>query len=81
MKTAADLVQELKGIPGGYEYIGVCSMQYCFPLKSGGELRFILVDEDVDPEGKGEWQVDLYDGALPPGITGPVNRTGKKAGG
>lgn len=78
MKTIDKLLQELKAlrIPGSYEYMGVCSVQICVPLRAGGELRFIVVDDDVDPEGQGEWQVDLYDGALPPGITGPAQMLG-----
>ena len=71
----------LKAIPGGYEYLGVCSMQLCFPLKKGGELRFMYVDDDQDdrPESeKGSLITDHYDGALPPCITGPATATGTK---
>jgi hypothetical protein len=68
-----ELMEELSKIPGGYCYEGICSIQYCFPLKAGGELRFCLLDDD-DSDGK--WHVDLYDGFLPPGITGPVSKTG-----
>lgn len=64
---------ELAKIPGGYEYSGVASLQLCFPLRAGGELRF-LVTEDR-PE---HISIDLYDGMLPPGISGPAWKTGEK---
>jgi hypothetical protein len=72
-KTIDKLISEIKAlkIPGSYEYMGACSIQVCIPLHKGGELRFIVTDDDVDPEGRGDWQVDIYDGALPPCITGP----------
>lgn len=65
-----ELLEELAKIPGGYVYLGAASYQVCFPLKAGGELRFGIYD---DVEGL---QIDLYDGSLPPGITGPVRKTG-----
>ena len=64
------LINKLQQIPGGYVYSGACSLQVCFPLKAGGELRIMLVD---DEDGI---QVDLYDGALP-GVTGPTSKTGQ----
>lgn len=73
----------LSKIPGGYQYLCAASTQVCFPLKSGGELRFSMVDDDVsdDPEF---WKhedaigIDLYDGALSGvGVTGPVIKTGQ----
>jgi len=67
------LIKEAGKIPGGYRYEGICSSQICFPLKAGGELRFSLSD-DEDSDGK--WHIDLYSGALPPGITGFVEKTG-----
>lgn len=73
MSEVQELIEELSKIPGGYRYDGIVSTQYCFPLKAGGELRFVLLDDD-DTDGK--WHVDLYGGELPPGITGPVNKTG-----
>jgi hypothetical protein len=66
------LLTVLAKIPGGYTYEGVCSSQYCFPLKNGGELRFALYDDMPD----NTLGVDLYDGFLPPGITGFAQRTG-----
>jgi hypothetical protein len=71
------LFEMLRKIQGGYEYSGACSFQVCFPLKSGGELRFSLVDEDVLEEDSDEFQIDLYDGTLPPMITGFSIETGK----
>lgn len=65
------LIEELKAVPGGYEYLGAASVQICFPLKAGGELRFGLYDD-----GDGEWHFDFYSGECPPGITGPVTATG-----
>ena len=70
------LLAQLEKIAGGYVYQGNCSYQVCFPLKAGGELRFGLYD-DVP---RGGFAVDLYDGALPPGITGFVTKTGGKGG-
>ena len=67
------LFEELAKIPGGYTYMGCASYQICFPLKKGGELRFSISDEDPPEE---EFGIDLYDGALPPGITGPATKTG-----
>lgn len=65
---------KLSGIRGGYNYMGACSDQICFPLRNGGELRFSVVDEDV---ADGEiYSIDLYDGALPPCITGFSKPTG-----
>jgi hypothetical protein len=66
------LISEIRKVPGGYVYYGACSDQICFPLKAGGEIRFSLSDHD---ESDGEWHCDHYDGALPPGITGFVNKT------
>lgn len=66
------LITEALKVPGGYMYEGICSSQICFPLRNGGELRFII-SEDEDSDGK--WHIDYYDGALPPGITGPVKPT------
>jgi hypothetical protein len=68
-----NFIDELSKVPGGYVYEGVCSVQYCFPLKAGGELRVMLSDDD-DSDGK--WHVDHYDGSLPPGLTGSVHKTG-----
>jgi len=76
--TDKELMRELKKIPGGYEYWGACSQQICFPLKKGGELRFSIMDEDVDDEPKGIVKIDLYGGELPPCITGPSFLTGDK---
>lgn len=71
----SELLSELAKIPGGYTYAGACSYQVCFPLKSGGELRFSLVDDDVC-EGE-PFGIDLYGGELPPMITGFGKATGK----
>ncbi len=65
-----ELLGMLAQIPGGYVYSGVCSYQVCFPLKAGGELRISICDDT----GFG---IDLYDGSLPPGITGPAHGTGQ----
>lgn len=59
-------------IPGGYIYSGMTSYQVCFPLKAGGELRFTTYNLDTH-EGVA---IDLYDGSLPPGMTGQVLKTG-----
>ncbi len=67
---------ELAKIKGGYNYMGACSDQYCFPLKGGGELRFMQVDDDCVGEGETCYSIDLYDGSLPPCITGPSKLTG-----
>ena len=67
------LLEEILKVPGGYRYFGICSDQICFPLKNGGEIRFMLTDDD-DSDGK--WHCDFYDGSLPPGITGFVKGTG-----
>ena len=71
--TQNNFLAELAKIPGGYEYWSCASTQVCFPLKAGGELRFGMYDED-EHEGVA---IDLYDGALPPGVTGPAKLTGK----
>lgn len=71
MKGQIDLA-DLEKIPGGYVYMGAASYQVCFPLRSGGELRFSINDDDPP----GTIGIDLYDGALPPCITGPSTRTG-----
>lgn len=73
--TDNELAKALKEVPGGYEYLGVCSVQICFPLKNGGELRFGWYDDD-DPKIDGKLQIDFYEGTLPPGITGPAMLTG-----
>lgn len=65
-----ELMKRVAKISGGYTYSGSCSYQICFPLKNGGELRFMQTDDEP------EWNVDLYDGKLPPGITGIAERTG-----
>jgi hypothetical protein len=70
-KTASQLMSEISKLPGGYVYSGACSYQVCFPLKSGGELRIMVTDDDP------EVSVDIYDGALPPGISGFANKTGE----
>ena len=72
---ASELLSELSKIEGGYTYAGACSLQVCFPLKEGGELRFSIVDEDVAENGK-EFGIDLYGGELPPMITGFGKATG-----
>lgn len=72
-KEAADkVVNALNAIPGGYCYSGACSLQWCFPLKAGGELRFMLTDDMKE----GELEIDHYDGAIPPGVSGPTTLTG-----
>jgi hypothetical protein len=71
---AKKILEKLEEISGGYTYSGVCSLQLCFPLKAGGELRFCITDDSP----KGTISIDLYDGALPPGITGPASYTGLK---
>ena len=70
----AKLLTVLESIPGGYVYMGCASYQVCFPLKSGGELRFGIYDDDE----KDGVAIDHYDGALPPCITGPGYPTGKQ---
>lgn len=71
------LMSKLSEIPGGYSYWGACSHQICFPLKNGGELRFMLTDDDVGEDPENPFSIDLYGGELPPGITGPAFRTGE----
>ena len=71
--TDKELWTTLEKISGGYVYSGVCSLQLCFPLKAGGELRFMYTDD-----GPEELQIDWYDGSLPPGVTGPASLTGKQ---
>ena len=73
--TIRELYALLRTIPGGYHYMGACSDQLCFPLKTGGELRFGWYDDDDAPNGT-VFGVDHYDGAIPPGVTGPAIRTG-----
>jgi hypothetical protein len=63
------ILRGLATIPGGYEYHGCFALQVCFPLKAGGELRFCWDDD-------GNFGVDLYEGTLPPCITGPSRKTG-----
>lgn len=71
-----ELLTMLSKLPGGYEYMGAASCQVCFPLRDGGELRFgIYDDEDGDDATFG---IDIYSGFLPPGISGPVHKTGDK---
>lgn len=78
-QSVGNLIKELAAIPGGYVYYGACSVQYCFPLKAGGELRISMVDDDVDSNvPTGQWHADLYKGELPPCITGYSNPTGNK---
>jgi len=72
--TTDELFEQLAKIPGGYKYSGVCSYQICFPLKNGGELRFAEYDNE-DDNGT-TFDIDYYDGALPPGITGFAKSTG-----
>jgi hypothetical protein len=72
--TITELWKELNKIPGGYHYMGACSDQICFPLKAGGELRFGWYEDD-SPEGV-SFGVDLYDGGIPPGVSGSVIKTG-----
>lgn len=76
IEVAQEIMNRLRIISGGYRYEGVVSSQICFPLKSGGELRFGIYEDD-DVEGGVEFNIDFYDGALPPMITGPSFRTGK----
>lgn len=73
------LLKEISKIPGGYVYEGVCSTQYCFYLRDGGELRFSCCEcdnEDGSPSDM-RYHFDHYDGMLPPGITGFVVKTGE----
>jgi len=71
-----ELFRDLEKIPGGYTYSGACSYQICFPLKNGGELRFSVIDDDVDENvPKKDFYIDLYGGELS-GITGPIAKTG-----
>lgn len=70
--TVNEIFSALEKIPGGYVYSGAASLQVCFPLKAGGELRFGLYDDGNDG-------FDFYDGALPPGVTGFVKPTLDKA--
>jgi hypothetical protein len=74
------LFTELRKISGGYNYMGVASDQLCFPLKAGGELRFMTSDKDFEglPEDIWPISIDHYDGALPPCISGPSSPTGTK---
>jgi hypothetical protein len=65
------IFEELAKIKGGYNYYGACSCQICFPLKAGGELRFSITDDEPDHIG-----IDLYDGAIPAGVSGPAYPTG-----
>lgn len=67
-------LDEIRKIKGGYQYDGMAGSQLCFPLKAGGELRFGIYDED-EP---GTLVIDLYGAELPPGITGPVTKTGEQ---
>lgn len=70
------LIAEISKVPGGYIYENACSVQYCFPLAAGGELRFMLCeDDDAEPYVC----VDHYDGSLPPGISGVVHSTGNSS--
>ena len=74
------LWNEAKKIPGGYHYAGVCSDQLCFRLQDGGELR-LSVSEADDADGNPsdmKLHIDHYSGMLPPGITGPVWKTGEE---
>lgn len=64
------LLSRLAEIKGGYTYSGAASYQVCFPLKAGGELRFMLSDE------RDGLFIDLYGGELPPMITGFGKPTG-----
>lgn len=79
----SELFKRLGKIKGGYNYSGAASYQICFPLKDGGELRFMLVDGDASERRGAEivtemglFDIDLYGGELPPGISGPVSVTG-----
>jgi len=75
--TYRELFSALRAIPGGYEYDGAASLQICFPLKGGGELRFGIYDEDDDgTDSDLPVAIDHYDGSLPPCITGPSFKTG-----
>lgn len=65
------LLGKLAKIKGGYTYSGAASYQVCFPLRAGGELRFMITDFQ---DGL---FIDLYDGALPPMITGFSKPTGE----
>lgn len=73
------IMDELCKLPGGYKYYGGCSVQVCFPLKSGGELRFMIVDDDAIEDGDSTCIIDIYDGLLPAMISGPSISTGKEA--
>jgi hypothetical protein len=77
MPSEKEISLILEGIPGGYTYRGACSFQICFPLKAGGELRFSWVDKDIDKDHNGNMQIDLYNGALLPCITGVGKLTGE----
>ena len=70
---ARNILNALQKIKGGYCYSGAASYQMCFPLKAGGELRIMMCDESPH----GTIDIDLYDGALSPGITGPTISTGQ----
>lgn len=81
-----DLLSRLSKVKGGYEYMGACSTQICFPLRNGGELRFSLTDDDCNQSSEGDIQtecgvfnIDLYDGAIPPGVSGPATLTGRSS--
>ena len=67
--TWQEIYGQLINIPGGYVYSGAASLQVCFHLKKGGELRFCVGDDD-------DIGFDYYDGSLPPCITGPSHQTG-----
>ena len=73
--TDKEIYTLLSKIKGGYSYSGVCSEQICFPLKAGGELRFGYYENE---EGGVDFEIDLYGGELPPGITGFAVKTGEK---
>lgn len=75
LEKANEIYGALKKIPGGYTYDGAASLQVCFPLKVGGELRFGIYDSDNE-EGI-DYGFDFYDGSLPPCITGWSEPTGK----
>ena len=66
------LLDDLLKIKGGYEYMGSWARQLCFPLVSGGELRFMIDDNN-------KFSIDLYSGKLDPWITGPSKETGIKS--
>lgn len=72
------IMELLSEIEGGYEYFGICSHQICFPLKAGGELRFMISEFNEEGEEELNFTIDLYDGTLPPGITGPAIKTKQK---